>query len=296
MTRRSMLLLVLGTVLCTAASSAELEDSVPQLARALADLSADSSVVDLPEGLYTIESTWVISKPGVTIRGAGTGKTILMRDPKFNGVLVKIDAEGSTLSNLMLDGNGTATVLSLNGAGITADTLDIKNYFTTNTVAIIQDNTIADGGSLKAGGIEAGGGRFTVTGNTIRNHGSGGIGIGHNVIEVTITGNTISNCGQNVNDRNNPQNRSAIYVGYGATNVEISGNRCFDDQANKTQTWGLILAPPPRRIDPRFAPKATEHVVVRDNDLRGNLHREGLLDESDARDRNVSGNLLSQAN
>jgi len=126
MTRRSMLLLVLGTVLCTAASSAELEDSVPQLAGALADLSADSSVVDLPEGLYTIESTWVISKPGVTIRGAGTGKTILMRDPKFNGVLVKIDAEGSTLSNLMLDGNGTATVLSLNGAGITADTLDIK--------------------------------------------------------------------------------------------------------------------------------------------------------------------------
>ena len=60
MTRRSMLLLVLGTVLCTAASSAELEDSVPQLAGALADLSADSSVVDLPEGLYTIESTWVI--------------------------------------------------------------------------------------------------------------------------------------------------------------------------------------------------------------------------------------------
>ena len=74
MTRRSMLLLVLGTVLCTAASSAELEDSVPQLARALADLSADSSVVDLPEGLYTIESTWVISKPGVTIRGLAPEK------------------------------------------------------------------------------------------------------------------------------------------------------------------------------------------------------------------------------
>ena len=127
MTRVSILaLVVIGSVICSVTSSAELEDSVSQLARALADLSADSSVVDLPEGLYTIESTWVISKPGVTIRGAGTGKTILMRDPKFNGVLVKIDAEGSTLSNLMLDGNGTATVLSLNGAGITADTLDIK--------------------------------------------------------------------------------------------------------------------------------------------------------------------------
>jgi len=44
-----MLLLVLGTILCTAASSAELEDSVPRLTRALADLSGDSSVVDLPE-------------------------------------------------------------------------------------------------------------------------------------------------------------------------------------------------------------------------------------------------------
>jgi hypothetical protein len=27
---------------------------------------------------------------------------------------------------------------------------------------------------------------------------------------------------------------------YGATNVEISGNRCFDDQQNKTQTWQLF--------------------------------------------------------
>jgi hypothetical protein len=26
----------------------------------------------------------------------------------------------------------------------------------------------------------------------------------------------------------------------GATDVEISGNRCFDDQQNKTQTWQLF--------------------------------------------------------
>jgi hypothetical protein len=327
----------------------------------------------------------VISKPAVTIRGAGPGKTILMRDAKFDGALVKMDADNSTISNLTLDGNGTATVISLNRDGITADAIEVKNFthigiavpaarcrithcvvtgygtaaapsmgiwhdagkapsestitidhstiqnngmcgiyctggevvvtnnrisgnhiitspgggqidignaFTTNTVATINGNTITDGGSVKTGGIELGGGKFTVTKNTIRNHGASGIGLGHNAIQAVIADNTISNCGRNVADANKPQNRSGIYVMYGATNVEISGNRCFDDQANKTQTWGLILAPPPRRIDPRFAPKATEHVVVRDNDLRGNLHREGLLDESGARDRNVSGNLL----
>jgi hypothetical protein len=57
MIRVSMLLLVLATILCMAVSSAELEDSVPRLARALADLSGNSSVVDLPEALYTIGST-----------------------------------------------------------------------------------------------------------------------------------------------------------------------------------------------------------------------------------------------
>jgi hypothetical protein len=46
---------------------------------------------------------------------------MLMRDLNFKGVLARMDAEGSTLSNLTLDGNGTATVLFLSGAGITAD-------------------------------------------------------------------------------------------------------------------------------------------------------------------------------
>jgi Right handed beta helix region len=385
----TFLLATIVTALSGRPSSAASEDSVPALARALSELSPDSSVLDVPEGLYTIGSTWVIAKPGVTIRGAGPGKTILMRDPNFKGVLVKMDAERSTLSNLTLDGNGTATVLSLNRAGVTADTLEVKNFthvgiavpasgcritncsitaltdptpasmgiwhdagrgptdatividhntitgnglngiyctggnvriegnqlrnnhivtstgggqidvgnaFTTNTNAVINGNTVLDGGGIKTGGLELGGGKFSVTGNTIRNHGSGGIGIGHNVVGATVTGNIISNCGRNVNDRNTPQNRAGIYVGYGATNVLIAGNRCFDDQPNKTQTWGVILVPPPRRADPRFASRATEHVVIKENDLRANLHSEGLLDQSGARDRLLSANLPSQAN
>jgi hypothetical protein len=83
---------------------------------------------------------------------------------------------------------------------------------------------------------------------------------------------------------------------YGAANVEISGNRCFDDQPNKTQTWGVILVPPPTRPDPRFSPRAMDHIAIKDNDLRGNIHPEGLLDESGARDKTFSSNLPARAN
>jgi hypothetical protein len=363
-------------------SSTAAEDSVPALGQRLSDLGSDSSVLEIPEGVYTIGSTWVITRSGVTIHGAGVGKTIFVRDPSFNGVLIKMDAEGSKLSNVTLDGKGTATVLTLSRSNITADTLEVKNFarigiavpasgcritncvitgissaqtmgiwhdagrgltdatiliahnvikdnglngiyctggkvtitgnqlignhritstgggqidvgnaFTTNTVAVISDNTVIDGGGVKTGGLELGGGKFTVTGNTIRNHGSGGIGIGHNVIGATVAHNIISNCGQNLNDRNDPQNRSGIYVGYGATNVIISGNRCFDDQATKTQTYAVILVPPPRRPDRRFTPRSTEHIVIRDNDFRGNINSHGLLDQSGARDKLISANM-----
>jgi hypothetical protein len=371
-----------GSVSCAAA-----EDSVPGLVQSLSELPSDSNVLEIPQGIYTVGSTWVISRPGVTIRGAGMGKTIFVRDPSFNGALIKMDAEGSTLSNLTLDANGITNPLSLSRANVTADTLEVKNFahigiavpasgcritnctvtgidvataetmgiwhdagrgptdstitidhnvirdtglngiyctggkvtirdnqlignhritstgggqidlgnaFTTNTLGVISGNTIVDGGGVKTGGLELGGGTFTVTGNTIRNHGSGGIGIGHNVIGATVTGNVISDCGRNLDDRNNPQNRSGIYVGYGATNVVISGNRCFDDQPSKTQTYGVILVPPPRRPDPRFIARSTEHVVIRHNDFRGNINAQGLLDKSGARDKLISANLAGR--
>ena len=382
-------LAILSVAVCTAAWSVGAENSVPKLAQAVSDISAKTSVVDIPEGVYTIGSTWVISRPGVTIRGAGRGKTILMRGPQLAGVLVKVDGEGTTIANMTLDGKGTGTVISLNGDRVTLDTIEVKNFthigiavpasgcrvtnsvvtgigtaeapsmgiwhdagklptsstitidhssvtnngingiyctggevvvtnnvvsgnhivpnpgggqidignaFTKNTVATIEGNTITDGGALKAGGIELGGGKFRVIKNTIRNHGASGVGLGHNAIEAVITGNTISNCGRNIADANKPQNRAGIYIMYGAENVKISGNRCFDDQPNKTQTYGVILAPPPGRADSRFAPKATEHIVIQGNDLRGNLHPEGLLNQSTARDRLISANLPAHAN
>ena len=51
------------------------EDAVPQLAKSLSELPSDRPVLELPQGVFTIGSTWTISKPRVTIRGAGIGKT-----------------------------------------------------------------------------------------------------------------------------------------------------------------------------------------------------------------------------
>jgi hypothetical protein len=114
--------------ICGSASRAAAEDSVPGLVQALSGLPSDSNVLEIPQGCYTVGSTWVISRPGVTIRGAGIGKTIFMRDPSFSGALIKMDAERSTLNNLTLDGNGITSPLSLNRANVTADTLEVKNF------------------------------------------------------------------------------------------------------------------------------------------------------------------------
>ena len=84
--------------------------------------------MDIPEGVYTIGSTWVISRPGVTIRGAGPGKTILMRDPQFSGRSRQDGCRKATISNLTLDGNGTGTVIGLNGDRVAADTIEVKNF------------------------------------------------------------------------------------------------------------------------------------------------------------------------
>ena len=50
------------------------------------------------------------------------------------------------------------------------------------------------------------------------------------------------------------------------------------------------------QTDPRFTSRATEYIVIRENDLHGNVHPEGLLDQSGARDRTVSAPLPSPAN
>ena len=83
------------------------EDFVPALVQAVAELSSERKVLDLPEGAYTIASMWTITREGLTIRGAGIGKTVLRCDPKFTNIMVHIKGANTTITNLTLDGNGT---------------------------------------------------------------------------------------------------------------------------------------------------------------------------------------------
>lgn len=381
-------LLLAGLALLPLAGEARAQrNSLPALMEAMTKLSANENVLNIPEGTYVVSSTWEVTRPGVTIKGAGIGKTIFVRDAGFAGnPLIKMNAENSTISNLTLDGNGMEVPLSLKANGAVADSVEVKNFrhigivvpgsgcrvtrcvitgygnpeirsigiwhdsgpnaadssimidhntisdngingvFCTggkvdvianqfsgnhrqivpvgggqvcignngraaNTVATISDNTIVDGGGPKSSGIETAGGSYTITNNTVRNHGMAGIVIGVNATRAVVSGNVISNSGRNTDDRNRPQVRAAIYVLYGAQNVRITNNRCFDDQRNKTQTYGVLLVPPTRRMRMRFPARATEHIVVANNDFRGNLHPEGVLDASGARDRVFARNL-----
>src|SRR5947208_9026678 len=80
-------------------------NAVKLLDQALSHLPNDSSVLELPEGTYLIASTWTISRDDITIRGAGIGKTVLVRGPGFSGALVSMTGEGGVISALTIDGD-----------------------------------------------------------------------------------------------------------------------------------------------------------------------------------------------
>jgi hypothetical protein len=58
----------------------------------------------------------------------------------------------------------------------------------------------------------------------------------------------------------------------------------------------VIPVPPLRRVDPRFAPGATEHVVIGEDDLHGNVPSGRFAGSNRTRDRKVSAHFRSQAN
>jgi hypothetical protein len=177
------------------------------------------------------------------------------------------------VTNNQLFGNHCQTIP--NGGG----QIDIGSARTTNTDATITDNTVMNGGGVRAGGIELGGGKFFVARNTIRNHGIGGTGIARNA-KTTMIDNIISNSGQYTVH----PNRAGITAQAGATGFKLIGNRVFDDQPVKTQTWGIRIMP------------GCDQYEVRNNDVRGNLYPKGLLDESHARARAIAANVPPEAN
>jgi hypothetical protein len=169
--------------------------------------------------------------------------------------------------------------------------VDIGNSATTNTIAEVNDNFVEFGGNPMTGGLELGGGSFDACRNVIRNHGLSGIGIGHNVVKALLEENVISNSGQNTSERHVPACRSAIYVGYGARNLTIMRNRAFDDQAVKTQTYGIVFTPVPTIPDPRFEQRVTDYVRCVGNFFGGNFIGPSLDCTSGASDVQIYGNL-----
>ena len=65
--RLRTLLFALNLVPLVGQSAPVREDSVTALVQAVAELSPDCKVLNLPEGTYTIASMWTIAREGLTI-------------------------------------------------------------------------------------------------------------------------------------------------------------------------------------------------------------------------------------
>lgn len=217
----------------------------------------------------------------------------LWRDAGFIDSTTLLTVTNSTFTHVGVYANGGQLVFKNNTVTQTPNhcggQTDIGNAYYTNTVAYVTGNTIFNGGDICTGGMEFGGGTFTVQNNTVYGHGGSGIGLGHNCIAATVTGNTIYDNGYNTGDTNVPQDRGGIYIMYGAQNVTVTGNKCYDDQVQKTQTYGVILTPVPAVPDPRWLAVDSNHITITHNDLRGNLNG-AVLNLSKGSDVTVSGN------
>ncbi len=133
--RRFSLMAIISPIFVFAfAHQSRAEDATAELTQMIAELPADASVLELPEGTYTIGSTWNIPRGGITIRGAGMGKTVLVRSESFRGVLVNLNGEGSTIMGLTIDGKcpgvgqKTGAELALHQLNQIADMIEVKNF------------------------------------------------------------------------------------------------------------------------------------------------------------------------
>jgi hypothetical protein len=143
--------------------------------------------------------------------------------------------------------------------------VDPRDLATGNTLgAAITDLTIADntiyGYSASHDGIYmALINRFAVTGNTICYAGEQGIELGdwmtptHACSNGTISGNTIMS-----NSFGSGVTYAGIQVQQGCADIVITGNRVGDDQATKSQAYGIQFS------------AASSNIVVSGNDLTGN--------------------------
>lgn len=93
------------------------------------------------------------------------------------------------------------------------------------------DNTAIRGGD---NGISCSGPEAVISGNTVVESCHTGIAIAATAVNSTVTGNIVKNSSQHASIAH-----AAISISSGGTDIVVSGNRCYDDQGVKTQTYGV---------------------------------------------------------
>jgi parallel beta helix pectate lyase-like protein len=148
----------------------------------------------------------------------------------------------------------------------------IKGAATNSEISIV-GNIVELGGGPATSGLEIDGPGVSIVWNQIRGQGLAGIilqsGFGHQVV-----GNTVSNSGT----RLLPE--PGVYVGAGVCGFRILGNRVYDDQQSKTQSWGI-----------KVEIGSSDDYTIAGNDLRGNINTPGIIDGSFGVNRQVYGNF-----
>lgn len=125
----------------------------------------------------------------------------------------------------------------------------------------ISDVTVDGNTVIGASGSDYGifaAGTYAVSGLNIINNTVDGVGSG-----LGIVVNSVNSQASLIN--NKVKNSNGVGIRYNALSGLITGNFCWDDQAVKTQTYGIEL-----QVDAR-------ETVIRDNNLTGNINKGFLL-------------------
>ncbi|MDP7310488.1 MAG: right-handed parallel beta-helix repeat-containing protein, partial [Dehalococcoidales bacterium] len=208
-------------------------------------------------------------------------------DPRINGIIISnnvikdngINAIFGGGSNITIDGNYFANnhlQISPEGGGqidiVTGDGVSSTKDMDTTGV-VIANNVFDAGGGALTSGLELNGNDITVVGNTIRGQDYYGVILQRGNRHV-ISSNIISNSG--TTGTNSP----GIRVNADVEDFQITGNKIFDDQDTKTQSWGI-----------QIMSGDSDNYIISSNDVRGNVNAAGLSDSGTGTTKQIFGNL-----
>jgi hypothetical protein len=258
-------------------------------------------------------------KAGVVVNTVNANDTGALNDVSVTGNVIRGFAKSFADSAIALGGvlttgnyavvGGTVKGNAING--LLSDGTD--NGLTARGIVVggdVRDVTLSGNVTLNCGRAGIGGsGRDTIIeGNVIDRcvtgitstaptaAQEGGIAVYGNAIypttNIQIVNNLAKNCGPSGTTISYGINVGANNTGTSVSNIYVSGNRCFDDQATKTQSFGINLG--------SLASSIPYNCTVFSNDVRGNsngglqLQGTGTINTF-ARNIDTVGQTLTQA-